>query len=368
MTSLTSSVEIKANGPDPPVGYNDKDTGRKGGAIKSTELSKRWKEIKWPDVFDGKITSNRLFVRSAIIRKDLLPRFASKHQLPSKCVDSVEDVKSFIDQLNRKNSATFEENSFPTESEETSCKNNVGDSRYCGYVLKPTDSSNAFGVVFFDDPLVDARVRESLATHGTMVLQPYPKPYLYGDKYKFHIRTMMLLVGDLDVYVHKKPRVLIATNDWVTNHHNWVDELTHITNQSANRKSKEYDESKQNVKFHGPQCGFPPEFLAESFLQMKNIVKALFKDILDEETGAKKSEFLPLRTTYELFGIDFLIDKNGIVYLLEINPEPSMKLFHMEKQEQMVGTDPFVRVPSTFTRVYSKQMLNALKLLRKHRG
>ena len=42
---------------------------------------------------------------------------------------------------------------------------------------------------------------------------------------------------------------------------------------------------------------------------MKNIVKALFKDILDEETGAKKSEFLPLRTTYELFGIDFLIDK-----------------------------------------------------------
>ena len=111
-----------------------------------------------------------------------------------------------------------------------------------------------------------------------------------------------------------------------------------------------------------------PEFLAESFLQMKNIVKALFKDILDEETGAKKSEFLPLRTTYELFGIDFLIDKNGIVYLLEINPEPSMKLFHMEKQEQMVGADPFVRVPSTFTRVYSKQMLNAMKLLKKHRG
>ena len=131
----------------------------------------------------------------------------------SKCVDSVEDVKSFIDQLNRKNSATFEENSFPTESEETSCKNNVGDSRYCGYVLKPTDSSNAFGVVFFDDPLVDARVRESLATHGTMVLQPYPKPYLYGDKYKLHIRTMMLLVGDLDVYVHRKPRVLIAADD-----------------------------------------------------------------------------------------------------------------------------------------------------------
>ena len=41
-----------------------------------------------------------------------------------------------------------------------------------------------------------------------------------------------------------------------------------------------------------------------------------------------------------------------------------MKLFHMEKQEQMVGADPFVRVPSTFTRVYSKQMLNAMKLLK----
>ena len=177
----------------------------------------------------------------------------------------MEDAKSFIDQLNRKNSATLEENSILAESEGNSCENNVGDSRYCGYVLKPTDSSNAFGVVFFDDPLVDARVRESLATHGTMVMQPYPKPFLYEDKYKFHIRTMMLLVGDLDVYVHKKPRVLIATNNWITNHHNWVDELTHITNQSANRKSKEYDESKQNIKFHGPQSGFSQNSWLKAF-------------------------------------------------------------------------------------------------------
>ena len=367
MTSLTSNAEPKAKCADPLLGYNGKDTGREGGAIKSTELSKRWKEIKWPDVFDGKITSNRLFVRSAIIRKDLLPRFASKYQLPSMCVQSMDDVKAFIDQLIHKNSATLEENSVPSESEGTSCENNVGNSRYCGYVLKPTDSSNAFGVLFFDDPLGDARVRESLATHGNMMLQPYPTPYLYEDKYKFHIRTMMLLVGDLDVYLHKRPRVLIATNEWVTNCRNWANELAHITNQNVNRKSNEYDESRQNVKFHGPQCGFSPEFLAESFLQMKNIVKALFKDLVNEETGAKKSEFLPLRTSYELFGIDFLIDKNGTVYLLEINPEPSMKLFHMEKQEQMVGTDPFGRVPSTFTRVYSKQMLKALKLLKNHR-
>ena len=177
----------------------------------------------------------------------------------------MEDVKSFIDQLNRKNSATFEENSFPAESEETSCKNNVGDSRYCGYVLKPTDSSNAFGVVFFDDPLVDARVRESLATHGTMVLQPYPKPYLYGDKYKFHIRTMMLLVGDLDVYVHKKPRVLIATNNWITNHHNWVDELTTLRTKVQTENLRNTMSRSKTSSFTDLNVAFPQNSLLKAF-------------------------------------------------------------------------------------------------------
>ena len=41
-----------------------------------------------------------------------------------------------------------------------------------------------------------------------------------------------------------------------------------------------------------------------------------------------------------------------------------MKVFNMKEQDQMVGADPFQRVPSTFVKVYSKEMLNALNMLR----
>ena len=71
-----------------------------------------------------------------------------------------------------------------------------------------------------------------------------------------------------------------------------------------------------------------------------------------------------MRTSYELYGVDFLVNLKHEVILLEINPEPSMKVFNMKEQDQMVGADPFQRVPSTFVKVYSKEMLNALNMLR----
>ena len=356
MASLTTSnvatthLQVKEK-----IEENNNRTATTGGAIRSTELSKRWKEINWQDVFEGKITCNRLFVRSAIIRKDLLPQYACIHQLPSTCVQSIDEIVKFISEISSLDDGNNNNN------ENTTTKNN---NYYCGYVLKPTDSSNAFGVLFFNDPMNDKRVLEAIQEHGRMILQPYPRPFLYQNKYKFHLRMMMLLVGDLDVYVHKKPRMLIATKEWNYEDRNWDNHFIHITNQSINVKCNEYDLSKQNIKFHGPQSGFSLEFKNMIFTQMKDIIKKLFKDLGNKDNNVKKSEFLPLRTSYELYGVDFLVNQKHEVILLEINPEPSMKVFNMKEQDQMVGADPFQRVPSTFVKVYSKEMLNALNMLR----
>jgi hypothetical protein len=342
---------------------NNNNNRSEGGAVRSTEISKRWREINWQDVFEGKTTSNRLFVRSAIIRKDLLPKYASMYQLPSICVQSIDEVVAFVTDIT---AAIVSDNdvqeSLNGENNNDISKNNSS-TKYCGFVLKPTDSSNAFGVLFFDDPVNDNRVLEAIKEHGKMILQPYPRPCLYEHKYKFHLRMMMLLVGDLDVYIHKKPRMLIATNAY--NAKNWEDEYAHITNRSINMKSNDYNQSKQNIKFS--QCEFSTEFQNDIFTQMKDIIKKLFKDLGNTDNYVKKSEFLPLRTSYELYGVDFLVSDRQTVYLLEINPEPSMDVFNMKEQSQMVGPDPFQRVPSTFIKVYSKEMLNALNILRRKR-
>ena len=62
----------------------------------------------------------------------------------------------------------------------------------------------------------------------------WPHAFEPINKYKFHLRMMMLLVGDLDVYVHKKPRMLIATKEWNYEDRNWDNNFIHITNHSPN--------------------------------------------------------------------------------------------------------------------------------------
>ena len=43
--------------------------------------------------------------------------------------------------------------------------------------------------------------------------------------------------------------------------------------------------------------------------------------------GRSSQRFFPLPNTYELFGLDFLVDDTGKVWILEANPEPSMGMF-----------------------------------------
>ena len=194
-----------------------------------------------------------------------------------------------------------------------------------------------------------------------LVKRPGPN----DEGYKFHIRAMVLAVGDLDVYMHKKPRAIIATRPWQAS--NWSDTFTHITNQSVNVACEGYAEDLQNTKlssvvFCNDGEDSPMPVTNGLLEQMKQIVKDLFVDL---SRSAKKSDFCPMVNCYELFGFDFLVGANGKVYLLEVNPEPSMRLFGFERQEQMVGPNPLRRVsPLTFSRVYSKAMLNALDKLR----
>ena len=65
-------------------------------AVRETELSKRWREIQWPLVFSKKLTANRMFVRSAIIRKDLLINYARKHQLETFVVRSIDELEAIV--------------------------------------------------------------------------------------------------------------------------------------------------------------------------------------------------------------------------------------------------------------------------------
>ena len=62
--------------------------------------------------------------------------------------------------------------------------------------------------------------------------------------------------------------------------------------------------------------------------QIKKVCGRLFRSLSKD-----KRKFMSLVNTYELFGLDFLVDEGGKVWLLEANPEPSMKMFGKKREE-----------------------------------
>jgi hypothetical protein len=359
-----------------------KNKGTKGGGVfSSNELSKRYESIVWGDVFDGSCTADCLFVRSAIIRKDLLHTFDPEAAIVPKThvVQSVQDVIDAVahsNNDNNNNTTTTTNNNKDTTTSNNSC-NNI-------WVIKPPDSSNAFGISFFSAVNVE-QISMSLfpSNHSSStkyVIQKYISPYITNtiQKRKFHLRQMMLCVGGsmnaIDLWLYDDVRVLIATNEWSPN--NWENRHTHITNGSVNRDANGYIEAKQNVSMEEVWISKEDVVACKALrVQMTKDIITLMKSV---HVKAKKSAFMTLPGTYELFGIDWAIDAFGKGWILEINPEPSMKVYpHLKGgRPEMIGTGPWSvqgsgtednGLPAGWNNVWSSKMLDAMRRLRGRR-
>ena len=105
--------------------------------------------------------------------------------------------------------------------------------------------------------------------------------------------------------------------------------------------------------------------------QMKVDLIQLIKAV---HVNAKKSTFMTLPGTYELFGVDWAVDQRGKGWVLEINPEPSMLLYPQLKRgrEEMLGGDFLDKkngdgLPSGWEKIWSSQTMDAMKRLRRKR-
>ncbi|GMH69629.1 hypothetical protein TrRE_jg9241, partial [Triparma retinervis] len=183
--------------------------GGGGGCVTNHELGHFWSSINWKAVMARKVVAPRMFMRSGLIRKDLLPMFAGEGDHPrTALVGNEEELRDFF-------------------------KDEAGSGKR--YVVKYSDSSNAYGMNFIDcgsQVGMDAGVRkvaeDMRADKDKRVVQEYIEPLLIPDwaggvmggereggergegLHKFHIRALLLVVGDMDVYLFDECRVLIA--------------------------------------------------------------------------------------------------------------------------------------------------------------
>ena len=108
--------------------------------VSAHELGRKWKGVPWADVMDGEGEACYYFMRSGLIRKDLLPRYApSAVPLTIVAKDHAALVAAVASRL-RGGGGGGGGGGGQEQQEEV----------VRAWVLKYTDSSNAWGMRFFD--------------------------------------------------------------------------------------------------------------------------------------------------------------------------------------------------------------------------
>jgi len=206
-------------------------------------------------------------------------------------------------------------------------------------LIKPSDSSNANGILFLRDGL-NEKLEQAFENPRKLLLQRAVHSKLIGGR-KFHVRALCLITGNVSVFLRREPRVLVATLP-----PDGPSYFGHITNRGFNIKHQAYEEEKQNLSL---SQAFSDQY--EFFFgQMISILAGLFA-VLENEP----KYFFPLQNCFEMLGIDFMIDTDDRVQLIEANPNPSINSLKGITREELVGPNPIEEVDiESWIPVYSK--------------
>ncbi|GMH96477.1 hypothetical protein TrVE_jg14422 [Triparma verrucosa] len=336
------------------------------------ELGHHWSKINWKQVMNRQITADRMFMRSGLIRKDLIVDYCSEGDHPETFLgETLEGIESLLEE---KQGGRF--------------------------VCKYTDASNAYGMNFLDcsDPEkkragFDKLSAEMKLDNSPRVIQRYIEPKLIkdgvgeGTLHKFHLRALVIVVGDMDIFLYDELRVLIAPEPYCSSLVSSDKALgtlesrcvtaegdkelscllhAHVTNQSFNKTHEKYVETKHNVALHECEelnCGDGDVASGAEGLwdQIRKICARTFRSL-----GKDKRKFMSLINTYEMFGLDFLVDEDDKAWLLEANPEPSMGMFHKTREEIEGVRDSCLNegVGDNWVSVYSKDTEKAMEKMK----
>lgn len=183
------------------------------------------------------------------------------------------------------------------------------------------------------------------------VAQPYIDPPMLlpqFDNRKFHIRTYVLAVGSLRVYVYKHMLALFASKPyqppWATaaaagseddSGNNSIDLDAHLTNTCIQGPDARPDSvarfwdlplpplsaqaaQTQPDTGHQPQPSGPHEAIFNQICQLTG-------EVFEAAARGMMVHFQPLEAAFEVYGLDFLVDARGTAWLLEVNAFPDFK-------------------------------------------
>ncbi|KAI9825616.1 MAG: hypothetical protein M1832_000960 [Thelocarpon impressellum] len=170
------------------------------------------------------------------------------------------------------------------------------------------------------------------------VAQPYIHPPLLtppssegeGGPKKFHVRTYVLAAGALRVWVYREMLALFASAPYTAPGEGPLS--AHLTNTCLQDGSHE-GSVKRFWALPSSLPSLPPTWKEGVFAQICNTTSETF--LAAARGGA--AHFQPLPNAFEVFGLDFLVDSKGLVWLLEVNAFPDYKQTGEELREVVGG-------------------------------
>ncbi|TLD25497.1 hypothetical protein PspLS_06131 [Pyricularia sp. CBS 133598] len=234
------------------------------------------------------------------------------------------------------------------------------------WILKPSMSDRGQGIrlfstmkelqAIFDEWDVDTDDEDEeadgiMAAHlRHFVAQPYIDPPLLlpGDRRKFHIRTYVLCVGAMKVYVYHEMLALFAGREYRAPSSDEGELDAHLTNTCLQNETTAASATSGAKDGEAPAPPLVLKFwdLPEVLVEGRTDVSkgSIFSQIC-EVTGAvfeaaargMPMHFSPLTNAFEVFGVDFLVDAQGVAWLLEVNSFPDFKQTGDELRDDVVA-------------------------------
>lgn len=182
------------------------------------------------------------------------------------------------------------------------------------------------------------------------IVQPYIDPPLLlpslGNR-KFHIRTYVLATGSMQVYVYKEMLALFSSKPYFSpsssgqtgrgGEEDPIADLTrHLTNTCFQDKS--LPESSTVRRFWTLPSEPPNTKLKETWKEdIYDQICSVTGDLFTAAARGMMIHFQTLPNAFEVFGVDFLVDEDGAIWLLEVNAFPDFGQTGEELREVVVG-------------------------------
>lgn len=153
------------------------------------------------------------------------------------------------------------------------------------------------------------------------VAQPYIHPPLIvpGDNRKFHIRTYVVCLGAMAVYVYRPMLMLFAAQPYLPPWKCTTGNVETFLTNTCLQVSKDIDPADLVQEFWS--SGLSLQQKEKVFAQ----ICAVTGEIFEAAARGMMMHFQPLANAFEVFGLDFLVDYDETAWLLEVNSFPDFK-------------------------------------------